>query len=104
LLARRGFGVVAAGSVAEARDLAGKETFNLLISDIGLPDGDGYSLMNELGQKYGLKGIALTGYGMEEDIARSQAAGFLAHITKPVHIRALETALATAMSASSQNS
>ena len=50
--------------------------------------------MMELGRRYALKGIALTGYGMEKDIHNSLAAGFVAHLTKPVHIQALEKTLA----------
>lgn len=96
LLARRRYDVVAAASVAEARTLAAERNFDLLITDIGLPDGNGYDLMNELGKKSRLRGIALTGYGMEHDVARSENAGFDAHLTKPVRIQSLEAALDTA--------
>jgi signal transduction histidine kinase len=96
LLARRNYEVFAAASVAEARALAAANKFDLLISDIGLPDGSGYTLMTEFRELYHLKGIALTGYGMENDIANSRAAGFSAHLTKPVHVQALENALASA--------
>lgn len=47
-------------------------------------------------QRFGFPGIALSGYGMEDDIARSRACGFFAHLTKPVDIRALENAIAAA--------
>lgn len=97
LLLRRNYKVVPAGSVSEARDLLEKEEFNLLISDIGLPDGNGCELMEEPGKRLHLKGIALTGYGMEQDIMRSQEAGFVAHLTKPVHIESLDNALMVAM-------
>jgi signal transduction histidine kinase/CheY-like chemotaxis protein len=96
LLMRRSFHVESAGSLAEARVLAGKNEYQLLISDIGLPDGDGYELMTELGSAR-VKGIALTGYGMEDDVAFSQSAGFVAHLTKPVSIKSLESALAAAL-------
>jgi len=68
-----------------------------LISDIGLPDGNGFDLMTELraANKH-LQGIALTGYGMEEDMARSQNAGFASHLVKPVRVESLEAALAAA--------
>ena len=52
--------------------------------------------MAELHGRQGLVGIALTGYGMEEDVSRSQAAGFVAHLTKPVTVEALDGALAAA--------
>jgi CheY-like chemotaxis protein len=93
LLTRRNHKVMAASSVAEARALAGRENFDLVVSDIGLPDGDGYALMAELRENFGLKGIALSGYGMEQDVTRGQDAGFVAHLTKPVHMESLEKAL-----------
>jgi signal transduction histidine kinase len=96
LLTRRNYAVVATASLAEARAVANRENFELLISDIGLPDGTGYELMAELHGRHGLVGIALTGYGMEEDISRSQAAGFVAHLTKPITVDALDGALAAA--------
>ncbi|HUA66421.1 MAG TPA: response regulator [Alphaproteobacteria bacterium] len=93
LLARRSYDVVSAGTVEEARTLAKEARFDLLITDIGLPDGNGYDLMNELVRDNPLRGIALTGYGMEHDVARSETAGFDAHLTKPVRIQSLEAAL-----------
>lgn len=97
LLIRRGYLVKAAASLMEARELAGQHSFHLLISDIGLPDGNGYDLMQELSGAYGLKGIALTGYGMEKDMERSTAAGFIAHLTKPIQMQSLEGAIQTAL-------
>ncbi len=97
LLMRRSYKVISAGSIAEARILASAQNLHLVISDIGLPDGNGYELMAELKKDGAVKGIALTGYGMEQDVARSRAAGFVAHLTKPVGIRSLEAALNTAI-------
>jgi PAS domain S-box-containing protein len=94
LLARRRFDVVSAACVADARAAAEPGGFDLLISDIGLPDGNGYDLMAELRQRFNLRGIALSGYGMEEDISRSEAAGFIQHLIKPVRVQALDSALA----------
>ena len=99
VLGRRDYEVLLAGNVAEARTLAQKGGIGLLISDIGLPDGNGYDLMNELRERYGISGIALTGYGMEHDMARSRAAGFVSHLIKPVHVQALDKALAATMAA-----
>ncbi|MGA2868701.1 MAG: ATP-binding protein, partial [Verrucomicrobiota bacterium] len=93
LLTRRLYEVIVAASLAEARILAGAQSFDLLISDIGLPDGNGCDLMIELNKDGLIRGIALTGYGMEEDLKRSQNAGFIAHLTKPVRIESLEAAL-----------
>jgi PAS domain S-box-containing protein len=97
LLMHRSYEVMTAASVAEARTLAQAKEFQLLISDIGLPDGNGYDLMLELKKVHPVKGIALTGYGMEQDVNRSQDAGFVAHLTKPVGIQSLEVALAAAL-------
>jgi PAS domain S-box-containing protein len=96
LLVRRGYKVISATSVAEARTAAQRDQFDLVVSDIGLPDGDGYILMSELREQFGLKGIALTGYGTEQDVSRAQNSGFVAHLTKPIRIEALEKALGVA--------
>ena len=93
LLEKRGFFVRTAGSIAEARALLGKDDFDLLLSDIGLPDGHPYELMRELAERRGMPGIALSGYGMESDLQQSEAAGFVAHLTKPITARALDAVL-----------
>jgi signal transduction histidine kinase len=97
LLVHRMYDVVTAGSVAEARRAANSGDFQLVISDIGLPDGNGYDLMMEFRKRHAVKGIALTGYGMEHDIIRSKNAGFALHLTKPVGIQSLETALSAVL-------
>ncbi len=93
LLTRRQYKVLAAGSAAEARTIAAKEKIDFVISDVGLPDGNGNELMKELQERFGLQGIALTGYGTEHDIGDSLASGFIAHLIKPVTVRSLEKAL-----------
>jgi CheY-like chemotaxis protein len=93
LLLRRHYKIFAASSVAEALKIAGQEKIDLVISDIGLPDGNGYALMSELRDKFKLRGIALTGYGMEHDVAQAQTAGFMSHLTKPVRMESLEKVL-----------
>ncbi|HEY4247708.1 MAG TPA: ATP-binding protein [Lacunisphaera sp.] len=100
LLQRRGYDVVSAATASAALQQAARRSFNLVLSDIGLPDEDGFELMKKLRDQYGLKGIALTGYGMEEDIHRSTGAGFFAHLTKPINANVLDRALAQAFSAS----
>lgn len=97
LLKNRHYTVAAASSAAEARSLAQKNRFDLVISDIGLPDENGFDLMNDLNKRHLLKGIALTGYGSETDVRSSKRSGFLSHLTKPIRVETLETALALAM-------
>jgi len=96
LLTRDGHQVIAVGTIAEALAAAQTETFNLVISDLGLPDGTGNQMMQQLRAVHGLKGIAMTGYGMDEDILRSREADFVTHLVKPVHMAELRRALAQA--------
>jgi len=93
LLSLRGHRVEKADCCAAALALAASQEFDLLVSDLGLPDGSGHDLMAEIKAKYQLKGIALSGYGMEADIKRSEEAGFAVHLTKPVDLSALEAAM-----------
>jgi len=95
LLSLNGHQVTTAGSVTEALStVAGMEgAFDFVISDLGLPDGSGLDLMRELSARHGLRGIALSGYGMEDDIRQSLEAGFLKHMTKPVDLSALQATL-----------
>src|SRR5208282_1852203 len=80
-----GYQVTTAQSVEAALRSATREEFDLLVSDIGLPDGTGEDLIRQLQDKgHKLPSIALSGYGMEQDIARSRAAGFHVHLIKPV--------------------
>jgi PAS domain S-box-containing protein len=93
LLRRRHYEVVSAATLAEARALGEQAGITLLVSDIGLPDGSGCDLMAELRDRRGLKGIALSGYGMENDLSRSHEAGFAIHLIKPVRVQSLDQAL-----------
>ena len=93
LLVRAGHQVVAVGSLAHALSEASANRLDLVISDLGLPDGTGTELMQQLRAVYGLSGIALSGYGMDEDLARSREAGFVTHLTKPVDFHQLERAI-----------
>jgi CheY-like chemotaxis protein len=96
LLADTGCTVVAAGTVAEALDLARGQQFDLIISDIGLPDGSGVDVMRDLRARDGgdrVRGVALSGFGQPEDLRRSQEAGFDLHLTKPISFHALRDVL-----------
>jgi CheY-like chemotaxis protein/two-component sensor histidine kinase len=91
LLRAYGYTVSPASTVAEAVSLAETEKFDLLISDLGLPDGSGLDVIRHIKAKQHIPGIALSGFGMDEDIIKSKAAGFDHHMTKPVNIESLET-------------
>ena len=95
MLRRAGFHVTVASSIAQAVaeaevarktvDASGRtRPMRLVISDLGLPDGSGCDLMRKLRADHRLRGIALSGFGMEEDVRRAEEAGFARHITKPV--------------------
>jgi nitrogen-specific signal transduction histidine kinase len=83
LLQKRGYVVRIAGTVREATEALG-ERVDMIISDVGLPDGTGYELMRRAREMRPVLGIAMSGYGMEEDIAKSREAGFAEHLVKPV--------------------
>ncbi|MDQ6626769.1 MAG: ATP-binding protein [Verrucomicrobiota bacterium] len=93
LLRQQGHAVVTASTVGAARELAASQSFDLVISDLGLPDGSGVDLMIELTREHGLRGIALSGYGTDEDLARTKDAGFIAHLVKPVDFQRLNRVL-----------
>jgi two-component system CheB/CheR fusion protein len=97
LLERIGYDVKTASTVAGALEVAEAGAFDVLISDIGLPDGSGLDLVRQLKERIErgepLKAIALSGFGMEEDLQKSREAGFMEHLTKPVSFQQLETAI-----------
>ncbi|HEY5812368.1 MAG TPA: PAS domain S-box protein, partial [Terrimicrobiaceae bacterium] len=93
LLETSGFVVETRGTVGEALQATERKTFDVLVSDLGLPDGTGYELMRQIRARFPMKGIAMSGYGMDEDIRKSIAAGFSEHLVKPVDISALERAI-----------
>jgi PAS domain S-box-containing protein len=90
LLRDKGYAVQTCGTVAEAIKLASEQQFNLLLSDIGLPDGTGIDLIRQMRPHSAMPAIALTGFGMDRDIHRYKEAGFDAHLTKPVNFQKLE--------------
>jgi PAS domain S-box-containing protein len=93
LLRRRGSEVTTAGTLAEARSAALCGSYNLVISDLALPDGTGLDLMSWLRTRGTTPAIALTRYGMEEDVLRCQEASFAEHLTKPIELGPLEEAI-----------
>ena len=98
LLEHAGFVVTCANSAKAALDQIGKQPFDLMISDVGMPHMDGYQLVEELRnrpQTVTLPAIALTGHGRSEDVQRAFAAGFQAHVDKPVDTAHLKMVIAT---------
>ncbi|HEX3619823.1 MAG TPA: HAMP domain-containing protein [Candidatus Udaeobacter sp.] len=91
LLRRRGYHVQSALNFESAINLGEKEQFDVLISDLALPDGSGIDLMQKLYSKQPLLGIALTGFGMEDDIRKSYDAGFKHHLVKPIDLNKLDS-------------
>jgi signal transduction histidine kinase/CheY-like chemotaxis protein len=95
MLERRGYRVAIAHTADQAVEKTQQEEFDLVISDIGLPDRSGYELMQELSATKNLRGIALSGFGMESDVSRARAAGFSEHLTKPINFDRLHEAIET---------
>lgn len=95
LLTMSGHQVRVANCVEQALHIAKDYDFDVLISDIGLPDGRGTELLTELRKTrhQDISAIAMTGFGMDRDLEESRLAGFSAHLTKPVEFSALEQAL-----------
>jgi signal transduction histidine kinase len=93
LLVRRGHLVAAAHNVRSAMETAARNSFDLLISDIALPDGTGTELMTYLHAISRIPGIAISGFGMNGDIEKSIDAGFAEHLIKPVKMENLEAAI-----------
>ena len=97
-LEAQGHSVEVALDVKSALKLAPQAKFDVLISDIGLPDGDGWELMKKLREKIpGLKAIAMSGYGMRADLEKSKAAGFDSQLIKPFGPAELSEALKKAL-------
>ncbi len=93
LLERAGHETVVATTVREALEILRAERLDVLVSDLGLPDGNGLQVMRELSKVSNAKGIAISGYGMDEDLRRSREAGFSAHLTKPINAQELTRAV-----------
>lgn len=93
LLTRLGYDVLAAENMTTALRIAAEQHFDILLSDIGLPDGSGLELLKRIRALRNVPALALSGFGMEEDVDRSQEAGFADHLTKPVSIDRLQEAI-----------
>ncbi len=103
LLVRRGHLVAAAHNVRSAMETAARNQFDLLISDIALPDGTGTDLIACLRAMSPVRGIAISGFGMNGDIEKSLNAGFSEHLVKPVKLEKLEAAIDRVMQTAASN-
>ena len=94
LLALDGHEVRTATSVAAALSAVAAQAFDLVISDLGLPDRSGLELARELRARgFAIPAIALSGYGQDKDIEQSREAGFSLHLVKPVEPSVLKEAM-----------
>jgi len=93
LLTHFGHEVLTASNKQRALELLGSGNIDVLLCDVGLPDGSGYEVVAHARRKRPIKAIAITGFGTEEDIRRSNEAGFDSHLVKPVDLHKLQTVL-----------
>src|SRR5437588_5904682 len=98
MLERHGYEITVAHSAEQAVEKVRIEDFDLLISDIGLPDRSGYELMREVRVNKDLPGIALSGFGSEQDVKQARDAGFAEHLTKPINFERLEKTIQNLLS------
>jgi two-component system CheB/CheR fusion protein len=89
VLSAKGHAVEAVASADQAMRRCREGTYDLLIADIGLPDLDGWALLEAVRGRCVVRAIALTGYGGAAEVERSRLAGFDAHLTKPIEIGVL---------------
>lgn len=93
LIIRAGHMVTSAGTVEQALQALQAGTFDLLVSDIGLPDGTGLEVIAALRKTSNIPAVAMSGFGMDGDLARTREAGFNEHIVKPIPAEALRDLL-----------
>lgn len=90
MLEELGHTVMVADTMSTALREAPACDCDVLISDIGLPDGDGWELLSRLNLRRPMYAIAMSGFGTTTDRARSKAAGFKHHLVKPMGLEQLE--------------
>jgi CheY-like chemotaxis protein len=93
IVGNMGHKVVIVHNVADALEKLRAQKFDLVLSDIGLPDGTGIELLKEARNFCNVPMVALSGYGMEDDLQRYREAGFLHQLTKPIHFEQLKKML-----------
>ena len=93
LLKHFGHNISEADCTQRALEIMRSQVFDVVLSDIGLPDGSGYEVISQAKREQRVKGVALTGFGTDEDIRRGREAGFDFHLTKPVDFHELRSIL-----------
>jgi DNA-binding response OmpR family regulator len=98
MLERHGYEIIVAHTAEQAVEKVRTQDFDVLISDIGLPDRSGYELMREVRVNKDLPAIALSGFGSEQDVNQAREAGFSEHLTKPINFERLEKTIQNLLS------
>jgi CheY-like chemotaxis protein len=93
LLTHFGHQIFVADNSQSALEMVRSEKFDVVLSDIGLPDGSGYEVITQAKRKQPIKAVAITGFGTDEDVRRGKEAGFDFHLVKPIDFRELRSVL-----------
>jgi CheY-like chemotaxis protein len=103
LLTHFGHDVLAADNIRSALKIVDSGNVDVLLCDIGLPDGSGYEVISQARRKRPIKAVAITGFGTEDDIRRTKEAGFDFHLVKPIDLHELQTVLDQINASSAQS-
>ena len=93
LLTYFGHQISVADNTQNALEIMGSQEFDVILSDIGLPDGSGYEVISQAKRKHPVKAVAITGFGTDEDIRRGKEAGCDFHLVKPIDLHELRNVL-----------
>ena len=93
LLSHFGHQISVADNTQSALEIVQSQQFDVVLSDIGLPDGSGYEVITQAKRKQPIKAVAITGFGTDEDVRRGKEAGFDFHLVKPIDFHELRTVL-----------
>jgi CheY-like chemotaxis protein/two-component sensor histidine kinase len=93
LLTHFGHQISVADNTQSALEIMASQKFDVVLSDIGLPDGSGYDVISQVKRKQPVKAVAITGFGTDEDVRRGKEAGFDFHLVKPIDFHELRSVL-----------
>jgi PAS domain S-box-containing protein len=93
LLTHFGHQISVADNTQSALAIVQSQKFDVVLSDIGLPDGTGYEVISQVKRKQPIKAVAITGFGTDEDVRRGKEAGFDFHLVKPIDFHELRSVL-----------